>query len=221
MYPGLLSAALRGMFVWGLSEFILIQSCFPTPKFAWTAVQTVKNDGIDPISLLTRCDMDNWWSCVAQCAKRKLKYRDVPLSHHWQTHPGPSGSSKPAEQRLVAQGSDEITAPAPHVTSHPWCSSQRCVLLAPGKSASGFFSNLLAWESSSCHPFTFYEGERRPKKEKRMKNESKRRRNTLLATAGDLKCPYKHPAFWGASVSAGRAGSGRKGKKSHYNENSL
>lgn len=59
-------------------KFIPIQSCFPTLKFAWPVVQTVKNSGIDLISLLTRCDMDNWGSCVAECAKTKLKIQWCP-----------------------------------------------------------------------------------------------------------------------------------------------
>lgn len=48
-------------------KFILIQSCFPTPKFAWTAVQTVINDGIDPISCwqgVTRIIGEAVWQSV-------------------------------------------------------------------------------------------------------------------------------------------------------------
>lgn len=84
-------------------------------------------------------------------------------------------------------------------------------LCPPGPS--GFYSNLLAWGSSACHPSTSCEGERRQKPKKEwMKSQSKRKKNTHLAMPGDLKCPYKQQTFCSVSVRAGRTGDGKKGE---------
>lgn len=58
--------------------------------------------------------------------------------------------------------------------------------------------------------------ETKTKKKKRMKNQSKRKKNTHLAMPGDLKCPYKHQTFCSVSVRAGRTGDGKKGERKKF-----
>lgn len=196
-------------------EFILIQSCFPTPKFAWTVVQTMKNDGIDPISLLTRCDRDNWWSCVGECAKRKLKIWWCPTLPPLANTPRPFKQLclglLPPDWRLVAQGSDGVTAPAPHMTTLSMMFQPKVCPPGPREVSLWFLFQHAGLGKRSSSSFHLLWRREEAKKEKRMKNKSKRRKNIYLTTTGDLlKCPYNDQTFWGASVRAGMTGGGRK-----------
>lgn len=179
--------------------FILIQRCYSSPKLAWTVAQTTENQGIDRVSLLIKCNIDNWGSCEGQCAK----------SENWNKN----SSDIPASLLSQRKRHSSVCIIIPR-----WCFSQRCIRLAP-RSSSPFGSQprflfphtCLGKISSSSLPLSAEVRGDQSKKKRMKKTNQRGGENTHVATTENLlKHLCETQTLWGTSVIAVRTGGGRK-----------